>query len=73
MTFLPKVDSPCVNVCEMGDHGYCKGCFRTLDELVDWEFLDNGIKLSILNQLSERKKKHESEDPIDYSVWYEGK
>lgn len=29
--------SPCVGICVMDDaSGFCKGCQRTLDEIVDW-------------------------------------
>ena len=31
------VPSPCISVCRMDDSsGLCLGCFRTLDEIVQW-------------------------------------
>ena len=28
--------SPCVGICAVDEHGYCQGCFRTLDEIGNW-------------------------------------
>jgi uncharacterized protein len=31
------VPSPCINVCEMDQKsGLCRGCLRTIDEIVAW-------------------------------------
>ena len=31
------VPSPCISLCEMApDSGLCRGCLRTLDEIVQW-------------------------------------
>jgi hypothetical protein len=31
------VPSPCIDVCQMDAHtGLCKGCLRTIDEIVGW-------------------------------------
>jgi len=29
--------SPCVNVCDLSEEGYCVGCFRSLDEIAAWK------------------------------------
>ncbi len=35
--FRDSVPSPCTGVCQMtSDNGWCVGCLRTLDEIVDW-------------------------------------
>ncbi len=32
-----RVPSPCISVCRMDDaSGLCLGCFRTLDEIIEW-------------------------------------
>ncbi|HVC02111.1 MAG TPA: DUF1289 domain-containing protein [Steroidobacteraceae bacterium] len=31
--------SPCVNICSLDEHGYCKGCYRTLQEIASWSRL----------------------------------
>ena len=30
------IKTPCVKVCVIGPDGLCRGCARTLDEIVDW-------------------------------------
>ena len=31
------VPSPCISLCEMApDTGLCRGCLRTIDEIVAW-------------------------------------
>ena len=28
--------SPCIGICELGEHGLCTGCWRTGDEIAAW-------------------------------------
>jgi predicted Fe-S protein YdhL (DUF1289 family) len=28
--------SPCIKQCSLDAHGYCAGCYRTIDEIVRW-------------------------------------
>ena len=30
------IKSPCVDVCDISEEGYCVGCFRSLDEIAAW-------------------------------------
>lgn len=69
---MTEPQSPCVNICEIGEHGLCKGCFRNQDEISDWMFMENEDKQKVLDELSQRRKDYENQDPIDYSIWYEG-
>ena len=66
------VPTPCIGVCEVGEHGYCKGCFREPDEIADWLSLENKEREKIMAELPERRKANEDKDPIDYSIWFEG-
>ena len=43
-----EIQSPCINVCESNDKGYCKGCFRNRDERFFWQKLSNGQKRDVL-------------------------
>lgn len=43
-----EIPSPCINVCESNDKGYCKGCFRNRDERFFWQKLSNGQKRDVL-------------------------
>ena len=52
-----EVASPCVNICQMDPaSGYCIGCLRTIDEIMNWLDLNNDQKRAIVAQLEERKK-----------------
>jgi hypothetical protein len=53
------IGSPCTGVCELDPHtGYCRGCFRTGDEIMAWPMADNARKREILRQLKPRRTSH---------------
>jgi uncharacterized protein len=51
---LAKIDTPCVDICTMGSNGLCTGCGRTLDEITNWSYYDNGTKQNIMSSLNDR-------------------
>ena len=54
-TAPPTITSPCIAVCKMDDaSGYCIGCWRTIDEIIDWQMLTQAQKADVLDQLPER-------------------
>jgi predicted Fe-S protein YdhL (DUF1289 family) len=51
-----EVASPCNSVCEIDARsGYCRGCFRTLDEIAAWSVLDAEGKKVVLAALPARR------------------
>jgi len=51
-----KVPSPCVNICRMNPQsGLCEGCFRTLDEIVQWGTATEQTKRAIWGQIKQRQ------------------
>lgn len=55
-----EVASPCISVCEMDvQSGYCRGCFRTLDEIAAWSVLDADGKKAVLAALPARRAEQE--------------
>ena len=53
----PTIPSPCISVCSMDDaSGFCKGCFRTLDEVKSWLYYTDNQKQGVINQLEKRKR-----------------
>lgn len=49
------VPSPCDSVCTMDERtGWCRGCFRTLDEIAAWAQLDDDAKRAVWRQLAAR-------------------
>ena len=52
------VESPCISVCEIEtDTGYCKGCWRTRDEVAGWNNTDSVQRLEIIERLHQRREK----------------
>ncbi len=50
------VPSPCIAVCSIdAQTGYCKGCYRTLEEVAGWAAFDNATKRQVLEALEQRK------------------
>ncbi|MCB5186242.1 DUF1289 domain-containing protein [Methylobacillus gramineus] len=53
---MTVVASPCVGVCVIGDeHGFCEGCFRTIDEIRAWRTMENGERQQVLDKVTERE------------------
>ncbi|MGR2770443.1 DUF1289 domain-containing protein [Photobacterium ganghwense] len=48
------IPSPCVGVCQIGEQGYCKGCFRSRDERFHWTSLSNAEKRSVIEKCRKR-------------------
>lgn len=49
--------SPCLNLCEMDtDTGFCRGCLRSLDEIVAWAAMDDGARERVLAAVARRRQ-----------------
>ena len=51
MKSTSEVESPCVNICLIEEEGYCIGCGRTGDEIMEWLYADNDRKLEIIERI----------------------
>jgi len=49
------VSTPCVKVCVIGPDGLCRGCARTLDEIVDWARMSEPARRSVMLELPARR------------------
>lgn len=50
------VPSPCISLCEMApDTGLCRGCLRTIDEIVAWGSADNAHKRAVWLEIRRRE------------------
>lgn len=50
------VPSPCINICRMDPaSGYCEGCWRTIDEIVQWSTLSDADKRTVWAALERRR------------------
>jgi len=52
------VVSPCVESCCLNEDDICMGCFRSLQEILDWGDADSMRRSEILRQVEERKKQN---------------
>ena len=47
--------SPCVRLCQVDGEGVCIGCYRTLEEIVDWARKSPDDKRRILERVAARR------------------
>lgn len=58
------VPSPCVNVCALDARtGWCRGCFRTLDEIAEWIEMTPEDKLATLERVAARRAGVQGTEP----------
>lgn len=51
-----EIPSPCIGVCQSGERGYCKGCYRSREERLHWLSVDDNTKRIIIQACNRRKK-----------------
>ena len=50
------VPSPCINLCEMEPKtGLCRGCLRTIDEIVAWGSAGDDAKRAVWLEIRRRE------------------
>ncbi|MCE7504765.1 DUF1289 domain-containing protein [Polynucleobacter sp. IMCC30063] len=53
---IAPIASPCINWCEINpDNGFCRGCYRTLEEIAAWSSANETERQLICLRLPERK------------------
>jgi predicted Fe-S protein YdhL (DUF1289 family) len=72
------MDSPCIASCKLNSEKICIGCYRHIDEIVDWNKRSEAEQLQIVANLAVRKSKVDSEvqqatSAITQSEWQEAK
>jgi predicted Fe-S protein YdhL (DUF1289 family) len=53
---VPRVESPCVNVCTLDAHKVCIGCGRTIDEIAVWSRLDDEERRAVCERAQSRNR-----------------
>jgi len=71
---LFDIPSPCRRICELNNRGYCKGCFRSREERLNWLKFSDFQRQLIINLCEKRRLKvlaarnphphHEDEDAL---------
>jgi predicted Fe-S protein YdhL (DUF1289 family) len=50
------VPSPCISLCEMNKQtGLCRGCLRTIDEIVAWGSASDDVKRTVWAEIRRRE------------------
>lgn len=50
------VPSPCISLCEMApDTGLCRGCLRTIDEIIGWSQASDATKRAVWAEIRRRE------------------
>jgi predicted Fe-S protein YdhL (DUF1289 family) len=50
------VPSPCISLCDMdGQTGLCRGCLRTIDEIIAWGSASDDVKRTIWSEIRRRE------------------
>jgi predicted Fe-S protein YdhL (DUF1289 family) len=47
--------SPCIQLCSLDEHGWCRGCYRTLAEISAWSSLGARERLAVLDATAQRR------------------
>ena len=50
----PTIESPCINICTLGESGHCLGCFRTPEEIGAWLSYTDQERKAIIDALPAR-------------------
>lgn len=67
-----EIPSPCINVCESNERGYCKGCYRSREERQRWNLMSDPEKREVLRLCGLRKKRSEQQIILDQVRKVEG-
>ena len=55
------VPSPCISLCRMDESaGLCEGCWRSLEEIVQWSSADDQTKRAILARIEQRTQERKT-------------
>jgi len=53
---IPAPIDPCNRQCGVSSvTGFCRGCFRKLDEIAKWDRMDDADRIEVLEAVAERR------------------
>ena len=53
---LPRIESPCINVCTLDAQKVCIGCGRTIEEIAVWSRLGDEERRAVCERAQERNQ-----------------
>jgi predicted Fe-S protein YdhL (DUF1289 family) len=51
-----NVESPCRDKCTLDTENICQGCFRSLEEIIQWPQINDKKRREVLHNAAERRK-----------------
>jgi len=58
---LDEIPSPCIRNCCLDQDDICMGCFRTLEDILEWGSAPDEQKVEIISLANKRKSKYQQE------------
>lgn len=58
-----EVESPCVRNCCLNEYDICLGCFRHVDEIIEWGSANSQRREAILDDVKQRRVAHTEKWP----------
>lgn len=55
-----NINKPCIRRCCLNEEDVCLGCFRTFDDMLQWNKAKSTEKMKMLQKAEQRKKEHNS-------------
>lgn len=55
-----NINKPCIRRCCLNEEDVCLGCFRTFDDMLQWNKANSTEKMKMLQKAGQRKKEHNS-------------
>jgi len=59
---LPPIASPCIGVCRLDAAQVCTGCYRSIDEIVQWPGANPARKRAIVAAAKLRENAAQADD-----------
>jgi uncharacterized protein len=53
---LPRVESPCINVCTLDAQQVCMGCGRTIEEIAAWARMSAEEQRAVCERAAKRRE-----------------
>jgi len=55
-----EIKFPCIRNCCLNENDVCLGCFRHVDEIIEWGSANSRRRQAILDDSSKRRMEHKS-------------
>ena len=68
---VSKVGSPCVDNCCLNEEDICLGCFRSLEEILNWHAATDPQRQTVIATAQRRKEKHRHKYNFDGDFYSE--